>query len=211
MANGNPASSDNPVAAIENVPALTVSIGSLPTTPSALWNSYADETSNGIASVITDYQVQNHYESDEHTYMAGLTSPGGFNGASVGFFRLASTTLLWIADWTASRWNEQPPVPDWNLNDANWVLLDKHITTTMVGLNADGTVPRYRISGTYFYGCKNPNAQIYKDVVYPLHAATQNVFDRSQPLNSLIQNIINSKVHSAAIGGLGLPGGQIVK
>src|SRR5690242_2432545 len=71
-----------------------------------------------------DYIINNRYESDKHIYMAGITSPGGFSGNSVSFFRLSSPTLLWICDWTAASWNKPPLSPDPNVNDPNWVLMD---------------------------------------------------------------------------------------
>src|ERR1700722_14672416 len=59
-----------------------------------------------------DYMVKNRYEGDNHIYMMGITSPNGFQGASVAFAQLASPTLLWIAEWTASCFGQQPVVPN---------------------------------------------------------------------------------------------------
>lgn len=123
---------------------------------------------NNQEGVYTDYHVIHRYESDRHTYMAGITSPGGFQNSKAAFFRLAAPTLLWIADWTALRFGDQPKAPDpYNLTNANWILLDVIPETKNIVVGPDGITPVYRISGVYVYGHKNPSDDVFDDVQYP--------------------------------------------
>ena len=104
--------------------------------------------------IFDDYVVINRFEKDRQIYALGVTSPSGFNGASVAFVQLASPTLLWIADWTAQKTGAQPEVPDPEAVDLTvWMLLDEHVEPRTIELRPDGATPIYRISGTYFYGC----------------------------------------------------------
>lgn len=117
--------------------------------------------------VFTDYAIIHRYENDGHVYMAGITSPGGFQGNKAAFFKLAANTLLWIADWTAMRVGRQPTIPKpTDLADSNWVLLDRIPETVNVVFGPDGVTPVYRISGTYVYGHKNPSNDVFDDVRY---------------------------------------------
>ncbi len=112
----------------------------------------------------TEFIVNNHYESDQHRYMLGISSPNGFQGASVAFCQLTAPTLLWVADWTACRAGLVPNIPDPSLTDPEWVLLDKHFEPGTVTVVQDGITPLYRISGTYIYGHKNPSAAVYDQI-----------------------------------------------
>lgn len=106
----------------------------------------------------TDYYVVNYYETDMHRYMMGVTSPSGFNGASVAFVQLAAETLLLVCDWTGEKTGEPPAIPTSESANDNMILLDKHIESGMKELGAGGAEEDiiYRISGTYVYGFKNP-------------------------------------------------------
>lgn len=119
------------------------------------------------ASIFTDYQIFNRYESDRHVYMMPIASPTGFAGGSAAFVQLAAPTLLWIADWTAARTNRKPVIPPPEfLADPNWILLDVMPETAMVNLTADGATPLYRISGCYIYGHRNPSNDVFVHVRY---------------------------------------------
>ncbi len=118
------------------------------------------------SALTTDYVINNRYEGDQHVYMAGVASPGGFNGQSAAFFQLAAPTLMWISDWTACRGGVMPVVPDPVSKNANWVLLDVWYEPADIGLLQDGETPLYRISGTYFYGHVNPDANTVNNINY---------------------------------------------
>ena len=117
--------------------------------------------------IFTDYMIINRYESDRHIYMMGISSPDGFQGNSVAFVKLTAPTLLWVCDWTASKVGGKPNIPSPNLTDQNWVLLDIMPETAMESVAPDGVNRLYRISGTYVYGNKNPNADVFRNIAYP--------------------------------------------
>ncbi len=141
--------------------------------------------------VFTDCMTTNRYEKDGHVYMLPVSSPAGFAGISCAFVQLAAPTLIWIADWTVCCWTKQPPIPDPTPNSANWVLLDEHYEPAMIELGPDGITPLYRISGTYFYGCLNPNATTVKDIQFGRPPYVADTIDRSVPTSTLKQNLIN--------------------
>ena len=148
---------------------------------------------DGTTGSFNDYIVNNRFEKDSHRYMAGITSPDGFQGNSVAFFQLASPTLLWIADWTACRFGNPPIVPDTTPRDSNWILLDDHWEPGMISLGPDGTTPIYRISGTYVYGHKRPNARTHRNVTFSMAPWVDPAagFTTNVPDITLTQGIIN--------------------
>lgn len=109
-----------------------------------------------LDGVFDDYWIVQRYEKDKQRWMMPVTSPDGFDGDSVAFVQLAGETILWIVDWTGEKSGNAPSVPDPNLDDENWVLLDEHIEPAMLLKRPSGEIV-YRISGTYTYGCKNPS------------------------------------------------------
>lgn len=121
------------------------------------------------SGVFADYLFQNHYENDKHTYMGSQTSETPFQGSLVSFVRIGTPTLLWICEWTACQVGAKPTAPDPVPESTGWVLLDVHPTLAGKSLAADGVSPLYRISGVYVYGHKNPNADVFKDAVFPLY------------------------------------------
>lgn len=161
--------------------------------------------------IYTDYFIENSYEKDRHIYMDGITSPGGFQGASVAFFQLAAPTLLWICKWTAAKFAVSPLAPDSTSKDPNWVLLDDSLVTASFAMASDGVTPLYRLSGVYVYGHKNPSAQISNNVVYPRPPWLEDVFDRTVPLNSFQQGLSNSVGSSSSTGGSASIGGSFAK
>lgn len=142
--------------------------------------------------VWADYMIKSRYERDPHTYMAGVASPGGFQGASVAFFRLTAPTLLWIVDWTAARFATQPDIPSNEPQGNNWVLLDEIVEPAMITVGPDGVTPLYRISGTYVYGNINPSADVLKNVSYGRPPWLQNNFDRSMPTSLEQKDLMDS-------------------
>lgn len=150
-------------------------------------------------NIETDYQVVNRYEKDRHVYMMGVTSPGfgyspglGLAGIGPAFVQMAAPTLLWVSRWTACRYNTTPKIPDPTPTDPNWILLDEHYEPTAVTLAADGVTPRYRISGTYVYGHKNPAAVTVNNINYARPPSVENTVVRNVPTASLEQQIINT-------------------
>lgn len=131
----------------------------------------------------TDYVINNRYERDFHRFMLPLTTPNKFRGAMVGFVQLAAPTLLWIADWTAARCNTPPEIPspllivgilkkysaEAAILSDDWIILDDHLETGgITDVAADGQIPNYRISGTYYYGCRDPSEDLYRDAIFGL-------------------------------------------
>ena len=188
-----PFSPVNPVPPNEAGPAASVVVGEVTFDgPETLFQDTGDN------SIWNDYVVVNSYEKDGHTYMTGLTSPGGFQAMSAAFVQLAHPTLLWVCDWTAEKIGDQPEIPDPDSPGAGWVLLDiANIEARQIYVKADGTTPAYRISGTYVYGCVNPSPQVFNDVCWPLPPWLQNVFDRRVDISKLRNGI--SDVNSGGV------------
>ena len=154
-----------------------------------------DDPDEGDLSIYTDYMITNRYEFDKHVYMLGITSPTGFEGDSAAFVQLAAPTLLWIADWTAARFNKQPDIPSSSLlinssQGVHWTLLDEHIEPVMLTIGADATTPLYRISGTYVYGCRNPNPLLVRNIRFPRPPWLKDIPNRNMPLDYLETNLI---------------------
>ena len=154
---------------------VSISVGQV-----AIGDNDAKIKSSLSAAGLNDYKIENRYESDRHVYMLGITSPEGFQGSAVAFAQIASPTLIWICDWTASWFGKSPPMPDPEKVDTdNWVLLDDHYEAYMIGLSTDGETPLYRLQGTYVYGHTNPNTKPILDVVYPKPPHFQDIFERT--------------------------------
>lgn len=157
--------------------------GSIPYTDNAA------QYSQNAVGVWLDCMVNNRYEHDNRTYMMGVASPSGFGGQSTAFVKLASTTLLWVSDWTVATLGRKPKIPPPQSANSNWVLLDHWEEPCMITVAADGVSPLYRISGTYFYGCKNPaTAQIS----HGRPPWLSDSFDRSVDQNEFETGIIDS-------------------
>ena len=156
--------------------------------------------------ITTDYVVNCHYEADRHIYQLGITSPGGFQGAKVAFVSLATKTLLWVADWTCARATSCPPIPDPTPRDSNWVLLDEAYQPTSITIFDDGVTPIFRISGTYVYGCKNPDEPTIRNVSYPRPAWLDDAFNRTIPTSALEQGLIaiTTSTQGSTPGDIGL-------
>lgn len=150
-----------------NAPFVSVSVG--PVEPDDSNAKFSGDPSAPDSEVWTDYEVVNRYEKDNRVYMmpiaAPVTSASSQFQDTVAFVQLANPTLLWIADWTCSRWKTHPKIPNPAVG-GNWVLLDEHLEPGSQSLAPDGTSAMFRISGTYFYGNKRPNADLYKDAFY---------------------------------------------
>lgn len=140
-----------------------------------------------------DYQITNRYEKDGHIYMMGLTSPGGNpTTGTCAFVQTAIPTLLWISDWTACKWTDQPEIPNPVSYNANWVLLDEHIETAMMAVGSDGVTPLYRCTGTYTYGNVYPNAYLVNDISYGRPPYIEDNIPRNMPTSKLTPNLINN-------------------
>lgn len=165
---------------------------------------------DSTSAVFEDYRVINRYEKDYHTYMLGITSPLGYQGASAAFTRLARPTVLWIADWTASKAGDVPEIPDRDPADPNWILLDEHLEPALITLKPDGITPVYRISGCYVYGCLTVFEELNQNAIIPcppwLNSEGPTVSRRIEN-EEFQQNIINLTT-SSLTGGGNLPQGN---
>ncbi len=112
------------------------------------------------------YKIVNKYERDLHRYMMGITSPNGFQDASVAFVQLASPTLLWVAEWVASSIGGKPSIPDMSVRNPDWVLLDEWQIPGMVDVMKNGQTIYYPHAGVYVYGHKNPSSVMINDINY---------------------------------------------
>jgi len=199
--------SSNPPVGTEGPPIpVTISVG--PVGTGGTQDAFLPTSDTQGLDVWIDYKIVNRLERDQHAYMMGITSPGGFQGNSVAFVQLAAPTELWIADWTALRLNQQPPPPD-PTPLPGWVLLDTHIETAAVIVGPDGITPMYRISGTYFYGKQNPTAGyggVFNDLCFGRPGFLQDNIDRTIPTSPLAQSIITNVGQQA---GQAQPPGRI--
>lgn len=178
----------------------TVTIGQV--TADGIDSKIKDEGSD--LSIFTDYQVRNRYVRDRKTFMMGITSPAGFgpNGDTVAFARLSNSTLLWVCEWTACRFNETPDIPNPESRDPSWVLLSDEYEPVMMIVGPDGVTPLYRIRGTYVYGRRKTSTVTVNDITFPLAPWLENVFDRSMSENKLNSNISESQSSQS-------PGGNV--
>lgn len=123
--------------------------------------------------IYTDYFIKNRYEYQRRICMMGVTDTyPESTESSAAFVQLAAPTLLWVADWTASRLGGKPTLPSPTAgitgSSNNWVLLHEHYEPAMISLGADGQSLLYRISGTYVYGSKDPSIDTSEDMSYPV-------------------------------------------
>ncbi len=190
-----PYTTNNPATGNEDVPAAIISVSKVGfDDPAGVWNitGPADEIWN-------DFLITSRYENDLHRYMAGVSSPSGFNGGTAAFLQLAAPTLLWVVDWTASRYGTQPEVPDPflsgtspGLGTSNWVLLDIILEPGVMEVSPDGNSPFYRISGIYVYGHMVPDANPFVNINFTNPFFLQDAFDRTMPLSKLQKNLITA-------------------
>ena len=196
-----PFSINNPLTGLENIPAATITSYDIPDgDPEALYTDSGPDQ-----SIWTDYMINSRYEKDRHTYMIPIASPTGFANVGAAFCQLAKPTLLWIVDWTACRFNEQPDIPSpllvTGLVTGNgalpdfWILLDEHYEPAMVTLGADGVTPLYRLSGTYVYGCTDPSTVTTNDITFPRPPWMLDALPagRGMPINKLTGGLITEE------------------
>lgn len=148
---------------------------------------------NGIATD-DDFQLNNYYYNPQKIYAAGITSPGGFQGSTVAFFRTSNPVLIWMADWTSARTNQIPLVPDpYNPADKNWVLLDVKLEPMTAKVNPnDGSSVAYRINGTYIFGHKNPNAKVFAHARFGRQPWIKDSFPRTITLDKLQKTLMDT-------------------
>lgn len=146
---------------------------------------------NSYPGVFVDYFFENHYENDKHTYMASQTSATPFNESLVGFVRIGGPTLLWVCEWTACQVGAQPIAPSPVPESTGWVLLDIQPTLAGKSIAEDGISPLYRISGIYVYGNRNPNADVFKDAVFPVYPWVSNKDGLTMDASNIKQGLID--------------------
>lgn len=194
---------NNPETPTLNNPRVVVVEGDI--LPDDELGKYLDDDSPDIA-IWTDYEIENRYEYDYHRYMMGISSPNQFQGGKAAFVQLASPTLLWISDWTACRFYQQPTIPDPNEPEgqpnSDWVLLDIIPETFSVDLQADGVTPLYRISGIYVYGHKNPSTNVFNYIAFGRPAWLEDTLPNGRRFdpNNMNNNIIGAT-----------PGGEVIQ
>ena len=60
----------------------------------------------------------------------------------------------------------------------------------MITVGADATTPLYRISGTYVYGCRNPDPTLVRNIRFPRPPWLRDIPNRNMPFDSLEVNLI---------------------
>ena len=155
-------------------PPAQVTVGTVDFTDDAKYTEAEPNT------VWDDFLVNSYYYQCPHTYAMSVSSPVGFQGDTCAFVKIATTTLLWVVDWTSAMVGRQPVSPD-PTPPQGWVLLDQQLCPLMISVMADGVTPSYRLSGTYLYGCRRPQEFLSNNVVYPLPPWLQDAFERGQP------------------------------
>lgn len=147
--------------------------------------------------------MKNRYQKLGNVHMMGITSPNGFQGASVAFAKISTPTLLWISEWSILSLDRQPNIPNPVLNHPEWVLLgDEQYEPVMVKTTGDNLTPIYRISGVYTYGQRNPKSQTVNDISYPRPPWLEDVFARDQPVSTLEQGLTLSQSSQSAGGNV---------
>lgn len=157
-------------------------------------------------NVYLDYRIQSKYEKDQHicmmptafwnpvqvSYRSRQGPSISYAGTpSVSFVQLAAPTLLWIVDWTCSRVNKQPQIPNPIFeNNYGWVLLAENYEPGMLRVAADGISPIYRLSGTYVYGNINPSLLTIDDIVFTRPPWLEDFVSRFIPREVLQRNLI---------------------
>jgi hypothetical protein len=172
------ANAPNPIP--PTIPQRQVTITVEPISPTSQDAKYNESNIDKFA-VWTDYAIENHYIDDQGIFVMPVTSPGGFQSASVGFVQINAPTLLWVCDWTACRFNVQPDIPSKTPSDSNWVFLHATPVTRNLVIAGDGVTPLYRITGTYVYAHKNPTSDVFDKVQYPRPPWLEDVFNRTEP------------------------------
>lgn len=164
-------------------PTVDIRVG--PVLPVDTAGRYRPSANHGVW---VDYLIMSRFESDNHIYMMSVTSPDGFTNTdangnpttdTVSYSQLGAKTLLWICDWTAMKTHEKPNIPDPTSLDPNWILLDDWYEPAQEVVGSDGQSPAWRISGTYIYGHRRPNATTILNVSFPKPPWMADAVDRS--------------------------------
>lgn len=180
---------------LPDAPVVEIDVGEVtPTSEDAVFT-----TGSSTSATWTDYYIQCRMEKDYHRYMLGVTSPNGVIAAgnpTVAFVQLTSPTVVWIADWTASRSQSKPTIPSSRQvlagSEAQWVILDETLEPGMITSEPNGKAGMYRISGTYVYGALNPHVYLNRDCVFPLPPwLNKSAFDRTIPDSMFEKGLIN--------------------
>jgi hypothetical protein len=151
------------------------------------------EDSSLSPEIWVDYEIRNRYVKDGHLYMMGTTSPvNTANTDTAAFVQLARPTVLWITDFTASRFNHPPTVPHPDPENNDWVLLDVHYDLPQITVPADGQSPYYRISGTYFYGHVRPPTDTFSLAVFPRPPWLDDLPDRMFNSSEIFETHLNT-------------------
>ncbi len=158
---------------------------------------------NELGGPIADCMIHNHFMRDNHVYLASLTVPEPYEGATVGAVRLGGATLLWVCEWTVCQLvspGQHPPVPDPS-PPPGWLLLDVRAVPAMTSLGPSGLDGVYRIAGSYVYGKVAPSDNPFDDVAYPYAPWLKDgVFPRLVP-SSALKNWLKHPGGGVAIQG----------
>lgn len=164
---------------------------------------------DGSQNVYLDYRIESKYEKDYHAYMMptakwqplepkvkkkeGATISASYaQDPTVSFVQMAAPTLLWIVDWSCSRINEKPKIPNSTLAyNYGWILLAEHYEPAMMRIAADGVAPVWRISGTYVYGHVNPSLVCTDDIIFTRPPWLEDFVERNFPRELVVNGLID--------------------
>lgn len=177
---------------------IVINVGELP--PEVPYDRR--ETSDAGKSVLLDYRIDSRYLKSPNIHMLPVASPNGFNGSSVAFVQLAAPMLLWVCDWTVFKCGALPEAPNPLSLNPDWVLLRDHWEPASIELSPDGGTPRYRLSGTYVYGHRNPRERTYENVTYPMPPWIEDKFARTISSENLADGLSEPSggLHAANLG-----------
>lgn len=138
------------------------------------------------------YKIKNRYFKDRHKYALAIASEEGIPESqnTTAVVTLARPTLIWVCTWFGEKTYVKPEIPNADISNPLWELLDDIYTLDDVIVGADGTTPIYRIGGTYIYACLRPSAVTINDLQYPRPPWIEDVFSRTVDPEQLTDGLI---------------------
>ncbi len=164
-------------------------------------NDQAGRVKARPGGVFTNYGIKNSYEKDTHTYMAGVSSPNGFNGQKAAFFQLYTDTLVLVCRWTAVRWGKQPIIPSEKPSNQNLQYLYGHVETMNVTTGPNWNTALYSINGTYVYGFKTFDPALLNNVSFALDPRFQDTFTNGRNMPVSLEDITLMEAQNVGAGG----------
>lgn len=126
-------------------------------------NALRGEKEKEIGGIYTTYEISDHRHYDFHT----IALPVAKEGEAAAIIRTAAPTLTRRVEWAAVKTGSEPIIPDPQLNDQNWVLLDAKLNPGQVEPGVDGVSLKYQASGLYIYAAKKHDVAAMRAALPP--------------------------------------------